>query len=201
MSSAGLFVPQLKGRVHLRSGLNNLDWMTEFDLNAFYTDEVKRIHAGFSLHKFEGWYRALDKHTFIRRAVDDLVIAMRAPTEAFVFHRGFEWLEDGLKISKKEMANALGVEHGHYKELGKIANAETGVRHASRSGSKIRADAGTYSTWMCGLVDGINYARSKIEQGFVRMTPEEVATAKYRGAARSFSIRLTPICHEPLRNL
>ena len=115
MSSAGLFVPQLKGRVHLRSG-HNLDWMTEFDLNPFYTDEVKRIHAGFNLQKFEGWYGALDKHTFIRRAVDDLVIAMSTPTEAFVFiYRGFEWLEDGLKISKKEMAAALGVDHNHLK--------------------------------------------------------------------------------------
>jgi len=81
------------------------------------------------------------------------------------------------KDKQEEMANALGVEHSHYKELGKIANVKTGVRHASPSGSKIRADAVTYSTWMCGLVDGINYARSKIEQGFVRMTPKEVATA------------------------
>ena len=103
---------------------------------------------------------------------------MREPTEAFVFiYRGFEWLEDGLKISKKEMANALGVELSHYKILGKMANVETGIRHASTTGSKMRADAETYSTWMCGLVDGINYARNKVEQGFVRMTPKEVATA------------------------
>jgi hypothetical protein len=128
--------------------------------------------------RFLGWFSALSKHTFIRRAVDDLVTAMRAPTEAFVFiYRGFEWLEDGLKISKKEMANALGVELSHYKTLGKVANVETGVRHASTSGSKMRADAETYSTWMCGLVDGINYARSKVEQEFARMTPKEVATA------------------------
>jgi hypothetical protein len=177
MSNAGLFTPHLKGRVHLQAGYD-LAWTTEFDLNVFYTDEVKRVHEGFDRQKFLGWFSALSKHTFLRRAADDLVIAMRAPTEAFVFiYRGFEWLEDGLKISKKEMANALGVEHSHYKELGKIANVETGVRHASPSGSKIRADAGTYSTWMCGLVDGINYARSKIEQEFVRMTPKEVATA------------------------
>jgi hypothetical protein len=179
MSSAGLFVPQLKGRVHLM-GADSLDWATEFDLSPFYADEVKRIYEGFDLKKFEGWYAALSKHIFLRRAVADLVIAMRTPTEAFVFiYRGFEWLEDGLKlkISKKEMAVALGVEHSHYKALGKMANVETGVRHASSTGSKIRADTETYSTWMCGLVDGLNSARSKIEKGFVRMAPKEVAEA------------------------
>jgi hypothetical protein len=177
MSSAGLFVPQLKGRVHLL-GADSLDWATEFDLNPFSADEVKRIHSNFDLKKFEGWFDALSKHIFLRRAVADLIIAMRTPTEAFVFiYRGFEWLEDGLKISKKEMATALGVEHSHYKALGKMANVETGVRHASSTGSKIRADTETYSTWMCGLVDGINYARSKVEKGFVRMAPKEVAAA------------------------
>jgi hypothetical protein len=177
MSSAGLFTPHLKGRLRLQAGYD-LAWATEFDVNVFYTDEVKRVHEAFTTQNFFGWFSVLSQHTFLRRAADDLVIAMRAPTEAFVFiYRGFEWLEDGLKISKKEMANALGVDHGHYKELGKIANVETGVRHASLSGSKIRADAMTYSTWMCGLVEGINYARSKVEQGFLRMTPKEVATA------------------------
>jgi hypothetical protein len=177
MSSAGLFVPKLKGRVHL-FGAGILDWATEFDLNPFCADEVKRIHAGFDLKNFEGWLRALSKHIFLRRAVADLVIAMSTPTEAFVFiYRGFEWLEDGLKISKKEMAAALGVKLNDYKDLGKLANVETGVRHASSTGSKIRADTETYSTWMCGLVDGINYARSKVEKGFVRMAPKEVAAA------------------------
>jgi hypothetical protein len=177
MSSAGLFTPHLKGRLHLQAGYD-LAWATEFDFDVFYADEVKRVHEGFDSQKFLGWFGAFSKHIFLRRAANDLVIAMREPTEAFVFiYRGFEWLEDGLKISKKEMANGLGVEHGHYKDLGKIANVETGVRHASTSGSKIRADTETYSTWMCGLVDGINYARSKVEQGFVRMAPKEVATA------------------------
>jgi hypothetical protein len=69
---------------------------------------------------------------------------------------------------------------------GKFANVETGARHGSISGSKIRADTETYSTWMRGLVDGINYARSKVEQGFVLMTPKEVATAM------TIAVRLNP---------
>ena len=156
-------------------------------MKPFYANEVKRIHADFDLKKFEGWFGALSKHIFLRRAVADLVIAMRTPPESFVFiYRGFEWLEDGLKISKKEMAAALGVELSDYRELGKLANVETGVRHASSTGSKIRADTKTYSSWMCGLVDGINYARNKVDRGFVRMTPKEVA------AAITISVSLDP---------
>ena len=41
----------------------------------------------------------------------------------------------------------------------------------------MRAHRETYSTWICGLVDGINYARSKVEKGFIPMTPKEVAAA------------------------
>ena len=50
MSSAGLFTPHLKGRVHLQAGCD-LAWTTGFDLNVFYTDEVKRVHEGFEPQK------------------------------------------------------------------------------------------------------------------------------------------------------
>jgi hypothetical protein len=90
---------------------------------------------------------------------------------------GPEWLEDGLHISKMEMGSALGVNANDLKQLGKIANDGTGVRHASKSGLKTRADLETYSTWTAALMDGINNARSKLDAKFARMTSTEIAEA------------------------
>jgi hypothetical protein len=128
-------------------------------------------------NNFVGWLTALCNHTFLRRAADDMVLALRSPTEAFIYlYRAFEWLEDGLKISKKEMAAGIGVQLKDFKELGKMANnMDFAVRHASKTGVKTRANFETYSTWMCGLVDGVNYARQKLDKQFKPMGPKEVA--------------------------
>jgi len=100
------------------------------------------------------------------------------PTEAFVFiYRGFEWVEDGLKISKRELAEGIGVPLKNLKQLGELANVESGVRHASKRGTKLRANLENYSTWIAGLVDAINLARNRVDPEFVPMTAKEVADA------------------------
>jgi len=177
MASAGLFTPDIKGRL-LIYDVEHLEWDSQIHFDIFWSDEVKRVHQAFSEDNFASWLRAISTHTFLRRAIDDMILALRSPAEAFVYlYRGFEWLEDGLRISQKEMASAIGVDVHNLKKLGKIANDETGMRHASTSGVKMRADLETYSTWIAGLADGINYARSKVDATFNRMTSTEIAEA------------------------
>jgi hypothetical protein len=175
MSRAGLFTPITRGRVFFKS-IRELNLEAQPFMEITYSDEVKRVHSGFGEDNFKGWLQAICETTFVRRAVDDAILAMRVPTEAFVYlYRGFEWLEDGLHISKKEMANAIGVNLKNLKDLGKLANVESGVRHASNTGVKIRANMLTDGTWICGLIDGINYARKKLDNAFVVMSPADVA--------------------------
>lgn len=175
LSRAGLFNPIPRGRVFFNE-VKGIEWSAQTFMELTYSDEVKRIHSGFNEESFEGWFIALSNNTFLRRAADDAVLAMRNPTEAFIYiYRGFEWLEDGLKISKKELANAIGGEFKNLKDLGKLANVGTGVRHASKTGIKMRANFTTDPTWICGLIDGINYARTKLDPGFAVMPPTEVA--------------------------
>jgi len=177
ISGAGLFTPEIKGRLVFR-GIEKLDWDSQVEMEIGWSEEVKRVHDVFSHENFRGWLHAVFGHTFLRRAVDDLVLALRAPTESFIFiYRGFEWLEQGLKISKKEFAEALGVRLDDLKQLGKLANVETGVRHATSTGAKMRANVETYSTWAAGLIDAINFSRAKLEPQFRPMTPHEVAHA------------------------
>jgi hypothetical protein len=178
ISRAGLFIPIVRGRIFFNE-VHNLNWTSQILMEISYSDEVGRVHEHFDEKNFEGWLTAIMSQTFLRRAIDDVVLALRAPTEAFLYiYRGFEWLEDGLKISKKEMAAAIGVELKQFKQLGRIANElDSGVRHATSSGMKKRPDFETYSTWICGLIDGINYARSKLDNAFTSMGPKEVADA------------------------
>jgi hypothetical protein len=129
-------------------------------------------------------------HRFIYRAAEDAVLALRVPTESFVFiYRGFEWIEDGLKISKKELAQGIGVPLKNLKQLGEIANVESGVRHATKTGVKMRANIENYSTWIAGLVDAINFARKRLESAFVPMTAREVAEAI------SVAVKMQPYAH------
>jgi hypothetical protein len=175
IARAGLFEPVVRGRV-VFPAVDGQRWASEIDYDLPWSDEVGRVHASFEPQNFKGWITSIIENTFLRRALDDAVLALRYPVEAFVYiYRGFEWLESGLKISKKEMASAIKVELNNYRELGKIANVESGVRHASKTGLKSRAVPESYGTWICGLIDAINYARFKLDPSFVVMTPTEVA--------------------------
>ncbi len=97
-------------------------------------------------------------------------------------YRGFEWLRTALKLSWEDIASDVGVSVSEIKELGKMANYETGVRHASMSGEKLRADPFNYGTWVCGLIDGVNAARKRLEPDFERMDATTVAEAFKKAA-------------------
>ena len=95
ISRAGLFNPIPRGRVIFKS-ITGIDWAAQPFMELTYSDEVKRIHSGFNEDYFTGWFKTLCENTFLRRAVDDAVLALRNPTEAFLYiYRGIpvagEW--------------------------------------------------------------------------------------------------------------
>ena len=166
ISGAGLFTPEVKGRLVFR-GLDRLDWDSQIEMEIGWSEEVKRVHDAFSEENFRGWLLTICQHKFLRRAVGDLMLALKDPTEAFAFiYRGFEWLEQGLDIGKERFAEALGVRFNDLKQLGRLANAKTGVGHATSTGVKMRADVETYSTWAAGLIDAINFGRAQFKTQF-----------------------------------
>lgn len=76
------------------------------------------------------------------------------PHEALVFvYRGLEWLVEGMGFTWEGIAKELGGTKNDIRELKKTANVETGVRHASKSGMKLRASPENYGTWVAGLFD------------------------------------------------
>ena len=63
------------------------------------------------------------------------------------------------------------------RDFKKLVNVDNGVRHASRSGAKLRADAENASLWVCALIDALNATRARLEPGYKVATPETVAEA------------------------
>lgn len=100
------------------------------------------------------------------------------PHEALIFvYRGLEWLKAGQHLTWEDIARDLKVPVKEIKEFTKHVNLETGVRHASLSGRKVRPHFETYGTWVCGLLDAVNAARARLEAKFIAMTAEAVGNA------------------------
>ena len=79
-----------------------------------------------------------------------------------------------------DLAKDVGVSVNEIRDLKKTANVDTGVRHAAKTGIKMRASPDNYGSWVCGLLDAINTARARMEPGFVKMTAEQVGQAGAR---------------------
>jgi len=179
MAGAGLFHARAMGRVILRKVAGDITWTLHFDRPDPQSSEpgdevVSRIYS---------WYGAICSHTVLRRAADDAHLALSYPHEAITYvYRGLEWLVAGAGMSWEEIAKALGVPFSEIRDLKKLANVDTGVRHASKSGVKMRAEPQTYGTWVCALIDGINAVRARLEADFKVMDPKEVADAVLRAA-------------------
>ena len=167
IGGAGLFQPIPMGRLFLDTPINTLSWHTQLDEEPFYSEGVQAVHDAFDHEEFGSWFTCICQNTPIRRALHDAIQAMNDPIEAFVYiYRGFEWLKDGLGLSWQDIASDLGVTTKDLKAVGQIANDETGVRHASRSGVKQRASLQIYGTWIVGLIDAIESARARIDSTY-----------------------------------
>lgn len=176
ISGAGLFWASPKGRIFVEAPVETLRWDSQLDLEPYYSERARAVHDAFDEDEFASWFRFICENTPIRRALHDAVQAIKNPVEAFVYiYRGFEWLKRGLNLSWDEIASDVGVTTRQIKEVGRIANEESGVRHASRSGVKQRASLETYGTWIAGLIDAIESARGRIDTNYTVSESERIA--------------------------
>jgi len=120
------------------------------------------------------WLHALCIHTPLRRAAEDAHAALLYFHEALVYvYRGLEWLVEGMGFTWDDIAKKLGGTKNDIRELKKTANFETGVRHASKSGLKMRATLNNYASYVAGLFDMINAARTKVEPAYKTVAGKE----------------------------
>ncbi len=179
VSGSGLFEARPVGRFLFQGLEGNFTWISHLNMREPF-EPAEKLDKSAPLFD---WYRAICTHNVLRRALDDTYLALMYPHEAFVFiYRGFEWLRTALKLSWEDIASDVGVSVSEIKELGKMANYETGVRHASVSGEKLRADPINYGTWVCGLIDGVNAARKRLEPDIECMDATTVAEAVKKAA-------------------
>lgn len=179
LGGIGLFQSEAMGRMIFKNVEGMVTWISHLDRSCFILGE------GLSdvTEKVYGWCIALCQHNILRRAADDAHIALTNPHEALIYvYRGLEWLHEGLRIGWDEIAKNIGASSKDIRELKKTANYQTGIRHATKDGLKMRAIFENYATWVSGLIDAINFARAKLEPGFQRTDPREVAETVMRAA-------------------
>ena len=176
ISGAGLFIPSAKGRLSLDVPLEVLTWQCKIDLQPFYGQLARETHEVFDEEEFESWLVLVCQNTAIRRALHDMVQAIKDPVEAFVYiYRGFEWLKNGLNLTWDEIAADLRVSKAQIRQLGRIANDDSGVRHASESGTKQRASVETYGTWIAALLEAIELSRARLDSKYEPSGPKRMA--------------------------
>jgi hypothetical protein len=177
LGGLGLFQPEPMGRLLFTGVGDCVTYDCHFDLPdpqpPKSSDEViKRVY---------GWLGALCSHRALRRAADDARLALSHPHEALLYiYRGLEWLVVGLGMKWEDLAADCHVSLADVRDLKRAANHETGVRHATKTGAKMRADPDNYGSWACGLFDALTAARERLESGYTRMGPQEVADAVMR---------------------
>jgi hypothetical protein len=170
LAGKGLFQAQAVGRIFLESIQDETNWFTQLDLPTSKADVATDV--------VYDWIKALTAHTMLRRAAADAHYALSHPYEAGTFvYRGLEWLVVGEGRSWEDLAPDIGVSKSQVRDFKKLVNVDYGVRHASRSGEKLRADVQNYGTWVCALIDAINATRSRLESGYKPAAPETVAEA------------------------
>jgi len=174
IGGAGLFGAEAVGRLLLKGIEGDITWSSHLDRPDPFALPSDEVVTGSVLD----WYQALCQHTILRRAIYDAYLALSHPHEALVFvYRGLEWLKAGQHLTWEDIARDLKVPIKEIKDFTKHANHETGVRHASLSGRKVRPHFETYGTWVCGLLDAVNAARGRLESTFTPMTAEAVGNA------------------------
>lgn len=166
----GLFHAEAVGRFFLSDIEGDPNWFTQLN---FSTSDPPT--ASKAVHD---WIGAFARHNMLRRAANDAHAALSNPTEAGLYvYRGLEWLVYGEGRSWDDLAADIGVSKKDIKGFKKLVNVDYGVRHASKSGQKLKADVENHGTWVAGLIDAINASRERLDQGYKAAEPEVVATA------------------------
>lgn len=177
LGGVGLFQAVASGRLIFRNVQGEISWTTHLDWPDLIAEKVSTVDPAATYD----WFSALTNHTVLRRAADDAHLALSNPHEALIFvYRGFEWLVVGTGMSWDDLAKDVGVSVNEIRDLKKTANVDTGVRHAAKTGIKMRASSDNYGSWVCGLLDAINATRARLESGFVKMTAEQAGQAVAR---------------------
>lgn len=170
LGGKGLFQAEAVGRIFLESIQENANWFTQLNLPTSKSEQAPKA--------VYDWFEALCKHTMLRRAAADAHFALSHPHEAGAFvYRGLEWLVVGEGRSWDDLAEDIGVSKSEVRDFKKLVNVNFGVRHASRSGVKLRAKLQNYATWVCALIDALNATRSRLEPGYKVAQPTTVAEA------------------------
>lgn len=148
----GLFQAETSGRLFIRNVQGDISWTSYFDWPA-PADQP----APASADRVNDWFAAISRHTILRRAAADAHLALSNPHEAVVFaYRGLEWLVVGRNISWDELAAEIGAPAASLRDLKKMANVDFGLRHATSTGIKARANLGTSGSAVALLFDAIN---------------------------------------------
>jgi hypothetical protein len=166
----GLFQAEAVGRIFFAGLEGEPSWHTQLNFSA--TDPPV---ASPDLYD---WIGAFSRHPILRRAANDAHAALSNPAEAGMFvYRGLEWLLVGEGRSWNDLAADVGVSKKDIKGFKKLVNVDYGVRHASKSGQKLKADVLNHGTWVAGLIDAINATRGRLEKGYAAAEPGVVAAA------------------------
>jgi hypothetical protein len=174
LGGAGLFQAEAVGRLMFTDIKSEICWTAQLDRKDVTVPKASDEIAAAVLD----WYGALCDHIVLRRAADDAHLAMSIPHEAYVFvYRGLEWLKEGLAVDWEQIADDIGVPSKDLREFKRLANHETGVRHASKSGQKLRANAEHSAIAVCNLFDAIWAARKRIEPKWEGSSPEKRSEA------------------------
>lgn len=169
LGGAGLFQYKATGRVILWDINQDFKWTVHLDRPDPDASEMPDITKA-----SDEWWAALTQHTVLRRAAEDLHIALSQPAESLIFvYRGLEWIVKSFGIKWEDLATGIGVPFSEVRALKQLANDETGVRHGSKSGAKLRAVPENYGTWPCALLDAINFARQRLEGSYTPMSPKQ----------------------------
>jgi hypothetical protein len=174
LGGAGLFQSSAVGRLSFKGLDHRVEWSTQID----QSDVAPPTESPDVQAAVGDWFRAICGSTVLRRAGDDAHIALTHPHEAYVYvYRGLEWIKEGLSISWQEIAADIGCSEKDIREFKKTANFNSGVRHASQTGGKLRANAEGYSLAVAALFDAIFGARKRLDPAFVPLPPEKRAEA------------------------
>jgi hypothetical protein len=170
LGGKGLFQAAAVGRLFFKCIQDQAEWFAQLDFPTTEHDVAD--------DRTYGWLKAFAKHTMLRRAAADAHSALSHTHEAGTFvYRGLEWLVVGEGRSWDDLASDMGVSKADVRDFKRLMNVDYGVRHASRSGVKLRANLQNYSTWVCALIDATNATRSRLEPGYEPEAPEMVAEA------------------------